>query len=229
MQLRVDSGRLAQLYCRLGELESRGLLIHRQLPRPASVHIYELTPWRYETEATAQALGRWAARSPHHDPILRISGVSLLLWFRTMLDHERAKGIDAEVGFRFGDDVYYGHLTSSGFAIAQGDPTNARFIFTGTPMALGGAVRGDASISKLEKAGTLTVVGDRKLARRCRISISVTRQAAGLRDRGGASYYLPRAAALEETMKGPQRPLLADTSSTSLMVCVSLRAAGDRQ
>jgi DNA-binding HxlR family transcriptional regulator len=167
-QLRVDLPGLSAniLTQRLGELESHGLLVHKKLPPPASAPVYELTPWGYETEPITQAMGRWAARSPQHDPTLRISGVSLLLSFRTMLDPVRAKGIDAEVGFRFGDDVYRGHLTSSGFAIAQGDPNNARLIFSGSPMALGAAVHGGVPISKLEKAGMLAVVGDRKLAQR---------------------------------------------------------------
>jgi DNA-binding HxlR family transcriptional regulator len=167
-QLRADLPGLSAniLTQRLGELEERGLLVHRQLPPPASVHVYELTPWGYETEPITQAMGRWAARSPHHDPTLRISGVSLLLSFRTMLDPMRAKGIDAGVGFRFGDDAYRGHLTSRTFAIAQGDPVDARLIFVGSPMALGAAVHGGVPISQLEKGGTLTVVGDRKLAQR---------------------------------------------------------------
>jgi DNA-binding HxlR family transcriptional regulator len=167
-QLRADLPGLSAnvLTQRLGELESRGLLLHRTLPPPASVPVYELTPWGYETEPITQAMGRWAARSPHHDASLRISGVSLLLSFRTMLDRQRAKGIDAEVGFRFGDDVYRGHLTPSLFAISQGDPDDAQLVFIGSPMALGAAVHGGVPISKLEKAGALTVIGERKLAQR---------------------------------------------------------------
>ena len=167
-QLRADLPGLSAnvLTQRLGELGSRGLLLHRTLPPPASVPVYELTPWGYETEPITQAMGRWAARSPHHDASLRISGVSLLLSFRTMLDRQRAKGIDAEVGFRFGDDVYRGHLTPSLFAISQGDPDDAQLVFIGSPMALGAAAHGGVPISKLEKAGALTVIGDRKLAQR---------------------------------------------------------------
>ena len=167
-QLRADLPGLSAniLTQRLVELETRGLLIHKELPPPASVHVYELTPWGYEAEPITQAMGRWAARSPHHDLTLRISGVSLLLSFRTMLDPVRAKGIDAEVGFRFGSDAYRGRLTSRGFAIAQGDPANAQVVFVGSPMVIGAAVHGGVRIAELEKAGKLAVVGDRKLAQR---------------------------------------------------------------
>ncbi len=167
-QLRADLPGLSAntLTQRLGELESRGLLVHRELPRPASVQVYELTPWGYEAEPIMQSLGRWAARSPHHDPTLRISGVSLLLSFRTMLDPVRAKGIDAEIGFQFGSDAYRGRLTPGGFAIAPGDPVSAQVVFVGSPMVVGAAVHGGVRLSELEKAGTLAVVGDRKLAQR---------------------------------------------------------------
>ena len=47
-----------------------------KLPPPASAQIYELTPWGYEAEIIVREMGRWAARSPLHDPTLRISPVS---------------------------------------------------------------------------------------------------------------------------------------------------------
>ena len=64
---------------RLTELERRRLVVRRKLPPPASVQVYEATPWGLEAEPIVQALGRWAARSPAHDPTLPISGVSVLL------------------------------------------------------------------------------------------------------------------------------------------------------
>ena len=75
---------------RLEGLEAAGVLVRRKLPPPASAQVYELTPWGYESEPIFQALGRWAARSPAHDPTLPLSAVSLLLSFRTMFDPARA-------------------------------------------------------------------------------------------------------------------------------------------
>ena len=49
--------------------------------------------WGYESEAIFQALGRWASRSPSHDPTLPFGTASLLLSLRTMLDPARAGGI----------------------------------------------------------------------------------------------------------------------------------------
>ena len=58
---------------RLAELEARGLVVRRKLPPPASVQVYEATEWGLEAEPIVQTLGRWAARSPAHDPTLPIS------------------------------------------------------------------------------------------------------------------------------------------------------------
>src|SRR6478735_6090294 len=80
---------------RLEGLEAAGVLTRRKLPPPASAQVYELTPWGYESEPIFQALGRWAARSPSHDPTLPFSAASLLLSLRTMLDPARAGGLDA--------------------------------------------------------------------------------------------------------------------------------------
>src|ERR687889_1230549 len=64
---------------RLEGLEAAGVLVRRKLPPPASAQVYELTAWGRESEPIFQALGRWAARSPAHDPGLPFSTASLLL------------------------------------------------------------------------------------------------------------------------------------------------------
>src|ERR687890_1658824 len=88
---------------RLSELESRGLVRKTKLPPPASVHVYEATPWGLEAVPMIAALGRWAARSPLHDPTLRMSHVSVIMSLQTLLSPQLAAGLDARIGFRFGD------------------------------------------------------------------------------------------------------------------------------
>src|ERR671917_791569 len=95
---------------RLEGLEAAGILTRRKLAPPASVQVYELTPWGYESEPIFQALGRWAARSPSHDPSLPLSAVSLFLSFRTMLDPERARGIDARIAMRLRKESFLRRL-----------------------------------------------------------------------------------------------------------------------
>lgn len=154
---------------RLTELEARGVLFKRKLPPPASVQVYELTEWGYEAEVIVQELGRWATRSPLHDPTLPISGVSILLSFRTMIDRSRIGDLDISLGFRFGEDGYRGHLDRSGFSVAQGDPEGADLVFEGSPHALGGYVYNGAPYAQLRDSGALTITGDHAKAEHFRI------------------------------------------------------------
>ena len=167
-QLRADLPGISAsiLTQRLTELEQRAVLVRTKLPPPASTSVYELTEWGYEAEPITSEMGRWAARSPSHDPSRSISGVSLLLSFRTMLDRSRCGDIDACIGFRFGDDVYNGHLTRRGIEVAQGDPRAPSLRFAGSPMSLGAAVYGGVALSLLESDLSLEIRGDRKLAER---------------------------------------------------------------
>lgn len=159
----ISANVLAQ---RLVGLEAQLLVTRRRLPPPASVQVYELTPWGYEAEALIQMLGRWAARSPWHDPTLPISGVSIMLSFRTMLDTARVGDLDLRVGFVFGDMAYAGHLTAGGIAIARGEPAECDIVFTGTPHALAAAVYGGVPLAALADQGLLSASGDLALIAR---------------------------------------------------------------
>ena len=121
-QLRADLPGISAnvLTQRLTELEERGLVVKKRLPPPANVQVYEATEWGLEAEPIVQSLGRWAARSPRHDPTLPISGVSILLSMRTMIDRAKAADLDARIGFAFGDDRYSGHLHDGMIDIVRG-------------------------------------------------------------------------------------------------------------
>jgi DNA-binding HxlR family transcriptional regulator len=151
---------------RLESLEASGLLIRRRLPPPASTQVYELTPWGYEAEPIVQTLGRWAARSPEHDPTLPISATSIMLSFRTMFDAERARDLNARIGFRLVTDSFLARIADGELHIARGEPDGADVIFTGTAPALAAAVYGKQPLDELAKAGALTTQGDRKVADR---------------------------------------------------------------
>ncbi len=151
---------------RLEGLEASGLLARKRLPPPTSTQVYELTEWGYEAEPIVQSLGRWAARSPLHDPSLPISGTSIILSFRTMFDGERAKDMNATLGLRLGTESFRGTIADGRLEIARGDPEGADFIFTGTAPALAAAVYGKQPLDGLAEAGALTLEGDRALAER---------------------------------------------------------------
>jgi DNA-binding HxlR family transcriptional regulator len=145
---------------RLEGLETEGVLVRRRLPPPASTWVYELTEWGYEAEPIMQVLGRWAARSPAHDPTLPISAVSLMLSFRTMLDIARIGDLSALIGFRFGAESYVGTLDRTGIEIVRGDADAADVTFAGTPPGLAAAVYGAVPLETLAATGVLEARGD---------------------------------------------------------------------
>ena len=151
---------------RLEGLEAAGVLVRRKLPPPASAQVYELTPWGYESEPIFQTLGRWAARSPQHDPTLPLSAVSLFLSFRTMLDPERARGLVARVGFRIGTETFLARLARGRIEVERGPLENVDVVFAGAAPAIAAAVYGGQPLTALERAGMLAVDGDRALAER---------------------------------------------------------------
>ncbi len=151
---------------RLESLEAAGVLMRRKLPPPGAAQVYELTEWGYESEPIFQALGRWAARSPAHDPTLPFSAVSFFLSLRTMLDADQARGLDARIGFRLGEETFLAHLAGSRIEVARGALDGADLILTGTPPVLAGAIYGGQTLEALERAGLLRIEGDRELARR---------------------------------------------------------------
>ncbi|WP_309662379.1 helix-turn-helix domain-containing protein [Sphingomonas sp.] len=145
---------------RLDELEARGLARKLRLPPPASVQVYEATAWGLEAELIVQALGRWAARSTRHDPTLPISGVSILLSFRTMIDRDKARDIDANIGFRFGESGYVARLHGGTITVARGLTDQCDVVFTAAPTALAAVVYGGTPLD------SIGVEGDIALAKR---------------------------------------------------------------
>ncbi len=151
---------------RLEGLEQAGLLVKRKLPPPAASQVYELTQWGYESESIICDMGRWAARSPSHDPTLPVSPVSIILSMRTMFDATRTLGIDARVGFQFGYENFVARVLEEQLHISRAPVEGADAIFTGTARYLAAAIYGGVPLAALEKKGALTVAGDRTLAER---------------------------------------------------------------
>ncbi len=151
---------------RLEGLEESGILVRRKLPPPASVQVYELTPWGYESETAIKELGRWAARSPDHDTTLPLSAASIMLSFRTMISAERAGDLEARIGFRMGPESFVGTISDGMIHIRREDPGEADAVFITDPMSLGAVVYGGMPIADAEAAGMLRIEGDRALAER---------------------------------------------------------------
>ena len=148
---------------RLEGLERVGIAQRRRLPPPASVQIYELTPWGYEAEIILQEMGRWATRSPLHDPTLPLSAASIMMSFRTMYSRERAKGEAATIGFRFGDEIFVVDFGPDGIRSRRGEPEGCALVVSTNPISLASVVYGGRPVSDAEASGELTLTGDRAL------------------------------------------------------------------
>jgi DNA-binding HxlR family transcriptional regulator len=151
------------LTMRLEGLERVGIVQRRMLPPPASIQIYELTPWGYEAEVILRELGRWATRSPLHDPTLPLSAASLLMSFRTMYSPKRAKGKAATIGFRFGTDGFVIDFGPEGVRPRRADPGGRALTVAATPTSLASLVYGGRRVADAEAGGELMLTGDRRL------------------------------------------------------------------
>ena len=145
---------------RLTELEARGLVRKLRLPPPASIQVYEATAWGLEAIPMIAALGRWAARSPLHDPTLRMSHVSVIMSLQTLLSSELAEGLEARIGFRFGDADYVTTLRGGRLEVERREPDGCDVTFTGAPSAVAAVIHGGAPFE------TIRVEGDMALAKR---------------------------------------------------------------
>lgn len=149
---------------RLEGLEGAGVLRHRTLAPPAAAKVYELTEWGYEAEPIFQTLGRWAARSPAHDPGLAFSTASLILSLRTMFDAGKGEGFKGRIGLRIGGDSFLVRVKKGRIQIVRGDLREADCVLSGEARVIAAAVYGGQTFDALEAAGGLTVTGERPVA-----------------------------------------------------------------
>jgi len=145
---------------RLIELESRGLVRKFRLPPPASVQVYEATEWGLEAVPIIASLGRWAARSPCHDPTLPMSHVSIIMSLQTLLSPALADGLHARIGFRLGDANYVTVLKDGWLDVERGEITDCEVEFIGTPTQIAAVIHGGAPFE------TIRIEGDLELAKR---------------------------------------------------------------
>lgn len=151
---------------RLDGLEETGILRRRKLPPPSSAQVYELTPWGYEAEPLVKIMGRWAARSPGHDPSLPLSAVSLMLSFRTMFDASKADGFSGRIGLVIGDETFIARIAGGVFEVDRAAIEGVDTTLTGPATVMAGVVYGGQPLDAMIAAGVLAVTGERAVAER---------------------------------------------------------------
>jgi DNA-binding HxlR family transcriptional regulator len=145
---------------RLAGLEADGIVVREKLPPPAGVQVYSLTAWGYEAEPVVMALGRWALRSPRHDPSLPFSRVSLMLALRMLMLPDRAAGWAGRIGFRLGEESYLVTVADGALAIERGPLAGAEAIFIGEPNAFLPVLFGSMPLAAALAMGRFAVEGD---------------------------------------------------------------------
>jgi DNA-binding HxlR family transcriptional regulator len=151
---RVTPDVLAQ---RLRDLEADGVLRRRKLPRPASAHVYELTPRGQELEPVILELGRWGSAEPFPDGELGADAFVLAL--KAMFDPARGNG-EAHVELRIGEDRYDARLHGDRFDVARGAADDPQAAIDGDPATLAEVTWHGRSLDALE------IAGDRRAAER---------------------------------------------------------------
>ena len=124
------------------------------------MHVFELTPWGYESETAIRELGRWAVRSPEHDPTLALSAASLMMSARTMY----AGGMRATVGFRLGRERFVATLAPDAIAIRRDDPAGADVVFDADQRDIAAVIYGGRPLADALADGSIRLSGDRKVA-----------------------------------------------------------------
>ncbi|MGN6848118.1 MAG: winged helix-turn-helix transcriptional regulator [Sphingomicrobium sp.] len=147
---------------RLTELEARKLVRKTRLPPPASIQVYEATEWGLQVVPLIASLGRWAARSPWHNPTLRMSHVSVIMSLQTLISPELAAGLGARIGFHFGDVSYVTTVRDGRLDVQRGHIENCDVEFSGGPSQIAAVIHGGAPLEMIE------VKGDIELAKRFR-------------------------------------------------------------
>src|SRR5438270_535359 len=145
---------------RLAEFEERKLVRRVRLPPPASVQVYEATEWGLEAVPLIASLGRWAARSPCHDPTLQMSHVSVMMSLQTLLSPELAEGLRARVGFQFGETSYVATIHDGRLDVERAKVERCEVVFSGAPSNVAAVIHGGAPFDMIE------VTGDIDLAKR---------------------------------------------------------------
>ena len=145
---------------RLTELEGRGLVRKTRLPPPASVQVYEATEWGLEVVPLIASLGRWAARSPWHDPTLQMSHVSVIMSLQTLISPLLAQGLTARIGFRFGETSYVASIHDGRLDVERTNADDCDVTFIGTPSEIAAVIHGGAPFELIR------IEGDMELAKR---------------------------------------------------------------
>lgn len=144
---------------RLDGLEAGGVLRRVTLPDPAGVQVYELTALGLAARPVIDALCRFGARLPGHDPAKFISPTALMLSMAAMVDRRAAKEVAIRAGFDMGRECFRGSLARGRWEVERG-AAEGDIVLTGTANVLAAVVYGPRPLAFWVGTGAMTFRGD---------------------------------------------------------------------
>ncbi|MEG3087750.1 winged helix-turn-helix transcriptional regulator [Sphingomonas sp. PB4P5] len=145
---------------RLEGLAAAGIVTRDHLAAPARTPVYALTDWGRECEPVVLGLGRWALRSPRHDPQLHFSPAALILSLKMLLVADRVGDLVATIGFRLGGEDYRAQVAAGAIGVARAPVTGADAVLAGSTSAFLPVFYGAMPLDHAVTAGALTLSGD---------------------------------------------------------------------
>lgn len=144
---------------RLEGLETGGVLRRVSLPEPAAVQVYALTPTGLAVRPVLDALCRFGAALPGHDPGKFVSPTALMLSMAAMTHRKAAKLLELRAGFDMGRESFSGRLDNGRWEAVRG-PAEGDVVFAGSANALAGVVYGRRRLADWAGAEGVTITGD---------------------------------------------------------------------
>lgn len=144
---------------RLEGLEAAGLLRRVTLPAPAGVQVYDLTALGRAVRPVLDALCRFGARLPGHDPAKPISPTALMLSMAAMIRRRAAKAVAIRAGFDLGRETFRGAIANGAWEVERG-PAEGEIVFAGDANAMAGVIYGPRPLAERIEAGAVLFRGD---------------------------------------------------------------------
>jgi DNA-binding HxlR family transcriptional regulator len=154
------------LSARLKELEQRGVVERRLLPRPASAVVYELTPYGRELEPILHAFGGWGLKSlgePHPDDIMNQDSLSLAL--QGAFQPTRARRQRAKYEVRVKETVVHAEVQDGALRVGFG-PAEKADLTIETDLTIRALLSRQISAREALKRGKVRLRGNRALFER---------------------------------------------------------------
>lgn len=149
---------------RLEELEAQGVLARRTLPAPALVQVYELTALGQAVRPVIDALCRWGARLPGHDPRQFISPTALMLSMAAMVDTGGGEGLSA--GFQLGGESFSAKISGGCYEVWRSAAAEGAVLFAGSANAVAAAIYAPRPLAETLALGQVEFSGDPALGQR---------------------------------------------------------------